>query len=171
MSIWVSGMGLRNTGTKNPHLTPGVDDRDFVSVLKLSGRVLRGSRIWHDASSSLLRYPVFDVVVRLPRDAQFFAKLCDRFAVTNGVEISDFSALVQRNSHPAIPPLQASKKLLDILSKNFLDSLSKKSLDMTRTTWRFPGRAGPNGASSVYAVHLQPPSCSRVSTRNCSKTG
>ena len=75
-------------------LLSGVDDGDLVGVFKLSGWVLRGSRIRHNAGSSLLRYPVFDVVVRLPRDAQFFAKLRDRFAVTNGIEICDLSALV-----------------------------------------------------------------------------
>uniref|UniRef100_UPI00288C4CFF hypothetical protein n=1 Tax=Corynebacterium riegelii TaxID=156976 RepID=UPI00288C4CFF len=71
------------------------------------------------------------VVVRLSRDPQFFAKLCDRLAVTNGIEICDLSTLMQWNSHLAIPPPQPSKKPLDIPSKNLLDSVSKKSLDIT----------------------------------------
>lgn len=119
--IWTYGVEQEVVDRPGPiiqallhQLLPGVDDCDFVGLVEFLNRILRGSRIRHNAFSALLSYAVFDVMVRLPRDCQFFAKLCDRLAVTNGIEICDLSTLMQWNSHPAIPPPQTSKKSLAI---------------------------------------------------------
>lgn len=121
VKIWTYGVEQEVVDRPGPiiqallhQLLPGVDDCDFVGLVEFLNRILRGSRIRHNACSALLSYAVFDVVVRLPRDCQFFAKLCDRLAVTNGIEICDLSTLMQWNSHPAIPPPQTSKKSLAI---------------------------------------------------------
>ena len=92
-------------------------------------RVQRCRAIRHDASPPAFGDTCFDVVVRLLRYANVLAKLLDRDALTDGVEIRYLLAESNGNCHPHIVKKPESKKSLDILSINFLDSESKKSMD------------------------------------------